>query len=258
MYTRWVGMLTSVMLSLLVCATAFGQGMYWESATTGGRQGAKVRIAKTYYMPKMFKTDREDEGTSVILLLEKGMIYSINVNKKTYSEMTLAEMEEAMKGVGTAMDDAMAQMEQKMAEMSEEEREMMKKMMGDRMPGMKKEMKVDVSATGEKKTISGYACLEYVVNQDGKTTMTVWATKDVKWPDAMRGDLEEFSRLMASMNPMMPKDLVQAMKGIKGFPIETLFKDSTREVVTKIEKRSIAASEFEIPEGYEKVESDLK
>ncbi len=258
MYTRWVGMLTSVMLSLLVCAAAFGQGMYWESTTTGGRQGDKARISKTYYMPKLFKTDGEDEGISVILMLEKGMMYTINANKKTYSEITVAEMEEVMKGAGAAMDDATAEMEQQMAEMSEQERELMKKMMGDRMPGMKKDSKVDVTATGEKRTISGYTCSEYVVKRDGKTMMTVWATKDVKGPDAMRNDLEEFSRLMASMNPMMPKNLVQAMKGIKGFPIETLFKDSTKEVVTNIEKRSIAASEFEVPEGYEKVESDLK
>jgi hypothetical protein len=134
---------------------------------------------------------------------------------------------------------------------------MVEKMMGDKMLGKKKEGKVEVVNTGEKKTISGYSCTKFVIKEDGKEVAAVWATKDVKDFEAMRRDMEQFSKRMAAMNPMMGKGTAEGIKSVEGFPIETDMGESMKEVVTKIEKRSIAASEFEVPAGYKKVKSPL-
>jgi hypothetical protein len=50
---------------------------------------------------------------------------------------------------------------------------------------------------------------------------------------------------------------MQELKNIDGFPMQTEMGDMLKEVVTKVERRSIAASEFEIPEGYKKLESPM-
>ena len=204
-------------LSLMIGLAAYGQGMYWETKMTGHGQ---ERMTKMYAMPKMFKTTEGDGGDAVIVRLDKEVIYQIDAKEKTYSEMTFAELEVMMKKMGGKMDAAMAQMEDKMKDMPEEQRKMVEQMMGSRMQG-KTDAVVDVKSTGEKKTISGFSCAKYVVNQDGKEMMTLWATKDIKDFGAMRKDWEEFSKRMMALSPMGMKGLAEGMKKVDGFPIQT-------------------------------------
>ena len=240
-------------LAFLIGLAAYGQGMYWETRMTGHGQES---MTKMYAMPKMFKTTESDEGDAVIVRLDKELIYQINAKEKTYSEMTFAELEVMMKKMGGKMDDAMAQMQEKMKDMPEEQRKMMEQMMGGRMPG-KKDAKVDVKNTGETKTISGFSCTKYVVSQDGKEAMTLWATKEVKDFGALRKDWEEFSKRIMAMNPMGMKGLAEGMKKVDGFPIQTEMGQGITTLVTKVEKRSTPASEFTVPAGYKKVGSKM-
>ena len=240
-------------LALLIGLAAYGQGMYWETKMTGHGQES---MTKMYAMPKMFKTMESEGGDAVIVRLDKELIYQINAKEKTYSEMTFVELETMMKKMGGKMDDAMAQMQEKMKDMPEEQRKMMEQMMGSRMPG-KKDAAVDVKNAGEKKSISGFSCTKYVVNQDGKEAMTVWATKDVKDFGALRKDWEEFSKRIMAMNPMGMKGLAEGMKKVDGFPIQTDMSQGISTLVTKVEKRSTPASEFTVPAGYKKVDSKM-
>jgi GLPGLI family protein len=247
----------SLAVALGIALPAFSQGTYWETETTGGPLGDKPHVAMMYHMPKMFKSVTDNEAT--ILLIEKQMMYMVDTTEKTYSEVTFDEMEGMMKKSGEQMDERMAEMQKQMEGMSEDERKMVEQMMGNRMPGSKKDKKdkkdtkVDVTKTDEKKTINGYACTKVVVTDDGKEFLTAWVTKDVKGFEGMRKDLEEFRKRMAAMNPMMPKGLSEAMGKLEGFPIEMEMAMGVKQVVTKIERKSIKASEFEVPEGYKKV-----
>jgi hypothetical protein len=123
--------------------------------------------------------------------------------------------------------------------------------------GAAKDAKVDVKNTGDKKTISGFSCTKFVVTQDGKDMMTLWVTKDVSGFDAMRKDWEEFSKRMMAMNPMGGKGLGEAFKKIDGFPIQTEMGQGMTSTVTKIEKKTAPASEFEVPAGYKKVKASM-
>jgi hypothetical protein len=161
--------------------------------------------------------------------------------------MTFAEMEATTK-------QAMGQLEElkkQMKDMPPEQRKAMEKMLGSTGMGGASKSKIEVTNTGEKKTISGYSCVKYILKEDGKEFGTIWTTSGLAGYDAMKKDMKKFSeRLMAQMPK--GKELVDAMKKIEGFPIQTTL-GNVVSTVTKVEKKAIARSEFEVPAGYKKV-----
>ena len=244
-----------VLLMNFAVAPLSAQGTYWESTTTG--MGGE-HVSQMYYLSKMFKsvTTDEDGGRVVIVRLDKEKIYTLSPKEKTYSEMTFNELEATMKKMGSEMDSHMAEMNEQLASMPPEQRKMVEEMMKKQMNrGGGDEVKVE--KTGDSKTISGYSCTKFLVKQDDKEMATIWTTKDLKAFESMRGDFQEFSKRMMSMNPMT-KGMGEGMQKVEGFPIETDGARGFKQVVTKVEKRSIAASEFEIPADYKKVKSELQ
>ena len=210
-------------------------------------------------MPKMMKGVTKETGETFIVRLDKELFITVNPDDKTYSEMTFAEMEGATKKAGGKMDSKMAEMQKQLAGMPEEQRKMVEKMMADKMPGAEaaKDAKVEVNKTGDTKTISGFSCRKFVITQDDKDAMTVWATKDVSGFDGMRKDWEEFTKRMMAMNPMVGKGIGEAFKKIDGFPVQREMGHGMTSTVTKVERRTTAAGDFEVPSGYKKVKSQM-
>lgn len=255
MKTKIVRIISIVSLTLTSMLCSYAQGLYWESMTKGPAMGENGMSSKNYYMPKMFK-DVSDRGETIIRL-DKKLLVSVNHKDKTYSEMTFDELESSMKKAGGQLDERMKEMQEKLASMPEEQRKMVEKMMGDKMPGMNKEAKVEVTKSDETKTISGYACTKYLVTQDGKDFLTIWGTKEVKADEVMGKEMREFRERMSAMMPMNGKGMAEAMKQLDGFPIQTEVMGRITITVTKIEKRSTPTSAFEVPEGYKKVKSTM-
>jgi ElaB/YqjD/DUF883 family membrane-anchored ribosome-binding protein len=235
----------------------FAQGLFWESTQTFPQMGGTTDTAKYYYMPKKFKIVMGGEGNATIIRYDKETMIMLNPAEKTYSELSFADLEKMSKKAGAKMDQKMAELREKLKDMPEDRRKMVEQMMGNKVPGAKNEPKLEVVKSGDTKKISGYSCSRYIVNRDGKEILSVWATKDVKGFKAIRKDLDESQRRMAAMNPMIAKGAMEAMKQIDGFPIETDFGDTMKEVVFKVEGRSIPAKEFEIPEGFKKVKPSM-
>jgi hypothetical protein len=238
-------------LAIFTAASAAGQGLYWESTVSRAGNDQKA-LSKSYYMPKMFKEKGSDEDEWVIVRLDKKMFVMVNDADKEYSEMTFDDIERMMKKVGGEMSGAMAEMEKQMANLTPEQRKMMKEMMGGKLPGMKGEAKVEVSGTGEKKSISGYSCTKHVVKRGGEEVMTLWTTDDIKGVGSMGEEMKEFGKRMAALNPMGDQSETEAMMNVDGFPIRTEMGEITT-VVTKVEEKTIPAAEFEVPAGYKKV-----
>jgi Domain of unknown function (DUF4412) len=241
--------LAGLCLALLLAGSAFSQGLYWESTTTGGPLKDKANISQTYAMPKMFKIVNT-QGV-MILRMDQEKIYNVDIAKKTYSEMTFAEMEAYAKKAS----EKMAQFREKIKNLPPEQRKQMEAMGG--MMGAGAEGPVDVSATGEKRTISGFACTRYIMKRGDKEMMTLWVTKDVTGYDNLRRDLMEFGKRTAALMNMT--GMSEAYQKIDGFPMETdmdMMGKMTM-VVTKVEKRSTAAGEFNVPAGFTKTDSPL-
>ena len=239
---------------LSIAAVALGQGLYWESTTSGGPLGDAVRGSKSYAMPKMFK--HEAEGNTTIVRLDKQLMYTVDPKQKTYSEITFAELESFMQKAGSKTDAKMEELQKKMKGMPEEQRKMMEKMLGGQMGAMMQGGEVSVTNTGEKKTISGFACMKYVAKQGDKEFLTAWATNDVKDFAGWRKDWEEVNKRLMAGNKTFGKGMVDAMQKIEGFPVEMTIV-GVKTTVVKVEKKTVAASEFEVPAGYKKVKSKM-
>ncbi len=246
--------MVAVVAALFVAVIAFGQGVYWESATSGGALGDRVISSLSYYMPHKFKSTTLDMGNATIVRLDKKMIYQIDTNEKTYSEMTFDEWEAEMKKMGQKMDAQMDELQKKMENMPEEQRKMMEQMTGSQMAGKKnKDAKIDVTKTGESKQIAGMGCTKYSVTKDGKEAIALWATKDLKGYEAMRKDMEEFGARMMASDFQGMKGLAEAIKKVDGFPMETDMQGGVKIEVTKVQRKDIAANEFDVPSGFTKV-----
>jgi Domain of unknown function (DUF4412) len=245
------------MLLICIAARAYGQ-LYTENVITG--LGKEQMNTQSYYMPKMFKMIM-DNGDATIVRFDKELMISVNDEKKEYSQMTFAELEAKMNEVHSKLDKTVQEMQKKMADMPPEQRKIMERMMGKSLGLGSNGGKLEVKKSGESRTISGYACTKLAVTQDDKEILVLWTTRDIKEFASMRNDYEQLatrmSSLMASNNRLGGGALAQAwpeaMKAIDGFPIQQEM-GGIKTVVTKIEKKSTPASEFEPPAGYKKVE----
>lgn len=236
--------LMMVVLTAVFVAAGYGQGMYWESTVTISGQDQKEKLMKTFYLPKKMKTTSEGELEYMLTRIDQEKLYTVNPTDKTYTETTFVQLEAA----GKQMEAQMKKLQEQMKDMPAEQRAMMEKMLGANTPG-KAEVTYDVIKTAERKAISGFACTRYSMTQDKKEIASIWATQDVAGFATMRQDMIEQLSRMSTL-----KGLSQAMTKVEGFPIEMNMAMGVKTLVTKIERRAIAASEFEIPPGFTKVE----
>jgi GLPGLI family protein len=227
-----------IILTIAAAGIVAGQGLSWESTTTIPIANGREIHSTSNYRPRMIK--QSSENNVMIFRLDKEMIYLIDTEKKEYSEMTFVEMEAAAKKANKKLEGKMAEMNEQLKNMPPEQRKTMEQMMGSAGMGAAN-AKIDVIKTSEKKTINGYACIKYAMKEDGKEVGSVWTTNGVPDFTSMQKDMKEFGQRMAAQ---MPKagEMVAAMKKVDGFPVQTT-----------IEKKTAAASEFEIPAGYKKV-----
>lgn len=245
--------LTKIIFSLLILpAFAVAQGLVIETSMSGGPMGDDAQTSSSMAVPKKFKTGlRKNEY--VLVRLDKEMMYRVNTEKKTYMELTFTQLEEKRKNMMAQMGPQMEQMKAQMKNMPEEQRKMMEKMMAN-MGGASSDAKVEVKATGEKLKIAGFDAAKYTFSQDGKEVASVWVSKDTPEYANLKKDYAEFRGKMGALNPGMSKSLNEAMQSVEGFPLQTIMANGMKIVVTKIEKKAIADSEFELPTGYTKTE----
>jgi len=247
MRTRLTQRLLGVGIATLIAVAAYGQGIYWESMSSGSGKTPQ----KSFAISKMFKHVDDGENRTMIVRLDREMMYVVDTEKKTYWQMTFAEMEAMMKEASVKMDAAMAEMEEAMKNMPPEQRKAVEQMMGKQMMGLAKGGKVDVTAAGETKSIAGYTCRKYVATRGEEELVTVWATKEVKSFESLQKDWMAFNKRLLAMNVSMGKPLMEAFQKFDGFPMETTIA-GVNTVVTKVQERSIPEAEFEVPAGYTK------
>jgi hypothetical protein len=133
---------------------------------------------------------------------------------------------------------------------------MVEQMMKQQLGGGASGGKLEVRKGGPSRTIGGFSCARYAVAESGKEILVLWTAKDVREFAAMRRDYEKFARSMAAMRGSQAGSLSrawsEAMKVIDGFPMETESAGS-KTTVTKLERKSTPAGEFEAPAGYKRV-----
>jgi hypothetical protein len=240
----------SVLSVLLVFCLAFGaataradvymkQKTHTGSSTMRGKtQPEKDETAVIWLGENKSRTDN-DSGRSVIFLADKGLLYVIDHNKKTYMEMPL--------DLGKSMNEALAGQ----GEQGQKVADMMKGMMGG--------MTVKVADTGETKMIGSWNCRKYLIDTKmsmGETSSEVWATEDIKIDPklyftaayAMMASLPGFQDMIKEM---------QKVKGVIAYQVSTA-KMMGSDVKTTMELlecagKSAPAGTYDLPAGYTKV-----
>jgi hypothetical protein len=245
------GVMLTVLLLFALSTIAGAQGLYWESTMTSS-QSTTGDSSQTYYMPKMFKIVQVREQQVMLFRLDREMMYTINPQEKTYSEITFAEVERQMNAMSKQLDEKMADMKKKMENLPPEQRKQLESQMGLFMKSDDPKQKAEVVNTGEKRTISGYPATKYVAKKGEKIVMAVWVTKEIKGWGEMKSDFEQFSGRMTSLS-RITDGISEAYRKVEGFPVQTEIGGMTN-TVNKVERRSIPLSQFEIPAGYKKVD----
>lgn len=109
---------------------------------------------------------------------------------------------------------------------------------------------VDIKKTGNKKTINGYECFEYIVSDAGQV-VEMWVA-DTDIPFLFFQDFGMWGEQSNSKSLGKYKDLM------KGFPMLITIKDMSGNIesqveVTSLKKIPLAKEEFEIPQNYQKI-----
>jgi hypothetical protein len=238
-------------LALLCCfaSTLTADVMYEMTSTTEGMMGMKGETQMRVFVKgdrSLTEMTAEDAmagsmSDTKIIRLDKGVIWSIDHEKKEYTQYS---------------------MEQMTAEPEEPEEQAME------MPDVK------IVRTGNTKKILNKDCEEVIVTMEtagdeGSATFkqTMWVTEDVPGYK----EIQEFQKHMSesgigSSSMMGPnkknyEEFQEKISEIEGFPLEIImemsmgggimsFTMTTRSEVTKIETTPINDKVFEIPAGY--------
>lgn len=238
-------------ITLLVCFASmlYGDVMYEMVSTSEGMMGMKGETNMRIFVKgdrSLTEMTAEDpmagSMTDIkIIRLDKGVIWSIDHDKKEYTETSITATQQA-------------------PEEAEEDIPM---------PNL------NVVVTGEKKKILNKDCEQVIVTMDvedeeGAMTFkqTMWVAKDIAGYEEIRDFQKQMSDLdysassaMMGANKKHYEDFQKKISEIEGFPLEIdmemimgaegmSFSFLTHSEVTKIETKPINSKVFEIPAGY--------
>ncbi len=231
----------AVLALLTTAATAPAQDLTITFKSTDGG------IATHYFTKDRIRMNNGQNDT--IMEFASGKIVTIDHKKKEYSEMTVAEMDQAMKAMA-------AQLEQAMAQVPPQMREQMAKMMG----GATSEVTVTKGAT---KTVAGYSCQTYTVTMGANMTQES-CNSTALTPPFDPANFQKLSRVSIPMIQGMDK-LIQKMSEVQGIALmqRTSMSMMGKKIdngmeATEVKKGPIGADAFATPSGYKQVESPLK
>lgn len=200
-------------------------------------KGGGTSTTTLYFSGNAMKQSSSD-GTDSIIRFDQSKLISIDNKKKTYSEMTFQQLQDAVNkaGSGSGMDaDQMAAV---------------KKMMGQTAAP------ASVTDQGPGETIAGYKTEKYLVT--GPMEMQIWAAPDLKVPVAYYDAL----RIRVPPNPMFDMGkMYDELKKINGWPMKNVttmrmmnMSTTTTTEVTSVVKGAIPPSTFDVPAGYKLVQ----
>jgi hypothetical protein len=241
-----LGMLI-VVISLATIELAFADIFMKQKQHTdsfqmmGQTQPAKDEIRSIWIAADRIRSDGQNE--SIIIRLDKNIMYMVNHGQKTYSEMPM--------NFGKIMEGMMD------SEADKGEQEQMQKMMQQMM-----KMSITVTPTSESKKISSWSCKKYLQSLQtamGQINSEVWASEDIHMDPELYA---KFSSAMLSSQPGMQQnmaELVKEMKKIKGVAVLTtttmnIMNNTVKSSTELLEYKNGTApsGSFEVPAGYSK------
>jgi hypothetical protein len=196
------------------------------------------------------------------VILDDSMLYVLDDNGKSYSEIDKATMKKTMDKAGAQM----KQIQEQLKNMPPERRAQMEKMMAAHMPGMMSGKKdtYEVKDTGKNDTSEGRQCHLWNLLKNGKVSEELCVVSFASLPgkEDFEKTFKELADAFAGMASGLPGagDSIKVRSSIDGYPVRVRgFDDAgnprgTETVLTKWVEESLPKSTFEIPAGYTKKE----
>lgn len=212
-----------------------------ETTTSRGDTGTVKTLTSTNYFSRNAMRRASPDGNDTIIRVDEGRIIMINREAKTYSSVTLQELNQVLEK--TAAETAE----------TDEQKEEVRKMMGQVLDSF------TVTKVGPSESVAGYKTEKYVVQ--GMMEMEIWAAPALKVPDYYYDAL----KMSVRPNPLFDvRKLYDEFKKIDGMTMKTIatvkmmnMEIATETVVTSVERKPIPASTFEIPADYKQVPASI-
>ncbi|MCX8160213.1 MAG: DUF4412 domain-containing protein [Candidatus Saccharicenans sp.] len=212
----------------------------------GQTQPAKDEIKVTWIAKDKSRSDTGDKQTT-IMRLDKGLLYQIDHQKKTYREMPL---------------NIKQMIDENAAEKGEEAKEFAK-MAQEMAEAFAESMEVKVTETPEKKKIGNWNCRKYIINTSmamGETVSEAWASPEVQidWKSYLM-----LTNAMMAGSPGFEKmidKIYKEMSKVKGMIV--LQNDTAKVMNTEVKsttellefgEQNPPAGAYDLPAGYKKV-----
>ncbi|HUG44259.1 MAG TPA: DUF4412 domain-containing protein [Acidobacteriota bacterium] len=231
-------------LSAVSGQSTIGDGLILhKEVQSKGMMGQGGNETSTTYLSQTALREESSDGSDMIMYLAERRFVLIDHEKKTYSEISVDDLQNRLDEVSKAMSDPENQ----------QAMEMLKQMMG----GGSGE--VTVRHIGDGGSVAGFSTQKYEIKM-APMEMTLWATPEIE-PPAAYFDMMNFN---IARNPLFDTaQLIEAFRQVEGFPIKTETRMKlmgmnmeTVSEVTNVERGAIDPAKFELPAGYKK--SELK
>jgi hypothetical protein len=212
-------------------------------------------------------------GGKTVVMFDAGkeVLTMVDADKKTYSEITKADVDALgaqMAGAQSQISAAMAQMEQQLKNMPPEQRAQVEAMMKGRMGGAGRSgaaagaPKIQYRRAGTA-TVGKWTCDKYDGFEGEQKTAEV-CTVDPKALGFAAADFEVTKQLMAFFKKLMPQMANQMFsigtpeeQGFSGVPVRQMMTVGGRQVTTEISevsRQTFADSVFQVPAGFQKTD----
>ena len=227
--------------------------------STGGDQGQDT-IELLIDGPNMSMDDTVKGG--LVFRSEEEYMAILDHKDKQYVHLSIEQMEQLAGQINPAMDAMRKQIEQ----LPPEQREMMKKMMGSRVPQTQKEtrqIELSIAATDESGIYAGFDCKWWEMRRDSELVRSACVADTGDIPNGvaslntLRGMAAYQKKLLKAFDqlPMAPSTTIfEEMQRIDGFPVATRdFKNGVMRYetrLTSIADRETSAADFAPPAGY--------
>ncbi len=252
--------LKTLLLVLLVAAPVSAQGITMvQRETRNGRETTnRMQMDRTHVRAE---TRNGTEQVAVVYDGGGDVARMINIEKKTYMEMTRAEVQQ----MGQQVSGAMAAMQAQMANLPPEQRAMVEQMMRGRgagmpgMPGAAAPARIEYRRSGADK-VGQWACNKYDGYRGQEKVVEVCAA-DPSSLGLTAADFEVTRKLADFLRGLMPQAADQMSvlgtaedQGFAGFPIKrTSYRsgmvDSVSEL-TELRRDAIPSGTFDVPAGF--------
>ena len=224
----------TMLLLIIIAAVVAAQGAlgdvkvvnHTETTMNGEEQSSGDMTA--YYSEEMLRME-DPQGRITIVRLDKGLMWSIDPETKTYTEQAMEEMAKQLEGL----------------------------------PAEMMEVELEVDKTGEKKKIGDYNCTKFIITikmMGTPVTTEVWATTDIEIDPVVLKFAENANKAFEKV-PMLQRTfgMFKDVFNADSFPVQTvtetdMFGMKTKNLLTlkSVSSEKHDDSLFEIPEGYKK------